>query len=158
MGACKYFVEISCWHKRHVHVLTGMYSLLVTFCLTFSSFWLCLIVFASMICLNDVFLRTALTGVSLNTFPNALLIFSIYQCLLMVSLIFREVGLYCYTYVFLYCINIFNRVHLSKLPTFLIWFRMFSLYPFSTNHFTKLLECYGYSSKTHYYYSPNTQF
>ena len=43
-----------------------------------------------MIFLKDVFLWKAMTGVALNTFPNALLIFDIYQCLLRISVIFAK--------------------------------------------------------------------
>ena len=46
-----------------------------------------------MICLKDVFLRKAITGVGLNTFPNVLLIFNIFPCLLIIYLIFGKVGL-----------------------------------------------------------------
>ena len=43
---------------------------------------------------------------------------------------------------------LFNRVDLSKLSIFLIWFRMmFRLYPFSTNRLTKSLEYFLYSPK-----------
>ena len=70
-------VEIICWHEKHRNVLHGMRSRLVTFCLAFKSFWLPLIVFVPVICLNDVFLRKVMTGVALNTFPNVLLIFNI---------------------------------------------------------------------------------
>ena len=43
---------------------------------------------------------------------------------------------------------LFNRVDLSKLSTFSIWFQMmFSLYPFATNQLTKSLECFLYLSK-----------
>ena len=87
-------VAIICWHERHRDVLHGMHSPLVTFCLTFSSFWLCLIVFVPMICLNDVFLRKAMTDVALNAFPNVLKMFNICQCLLIISLIFVKVGLH----------------------------------------------------------------
>ena len=123
----------------HMHrdVLHGMHSPLVAFCLTFSSFWLCLIVFVPMICLNDVFLRKAMTGVALNTFPNVLLIFNICQCLLIISLIFGKVGLYVTENGIMFfrtALVLFNRVDLSRLSTFSIWFRMFFLYPFSINH------------------------
>ena len=87
-------VAIICWHKRYRHVLHGIHSPLVAFCLAFRSFWLSLIVFVPLICLNDVFLRKAMTGVALNVFPNVLLIFNICQCLLMISLIFSKIGLY----------------------------------------------------------------
>ena len=72
----------------------GMYSPLVMFCLTFKRFWLWLIVFEPMICLNDVFLRKAVIGVALNTFPNLLLISNICQCLLINFLEFGKIGLY----------------------------------------------------------------
>ena len=69
-----------------------------------------------MICLNDAFLRTAVTGVALNTFPNVLLIFNIYLCLLIVSLIFGKVGLYVrengITF-FHIALVLFNKVDLS---------------------------------------------
>ena len=71
-----------------------MHSPSVSFCLTFSSFWLCLIAFVPVICLNNVFLRKAMAGVALNTFPNVLLIFNICQCLVIISLIFCKVELY----------------------------------------------------------------
>ena len=74
-------VAIICWHERHCDVLHGMHFLLVAFCLTFSSFWLCLIVFLPMICFKDVFLQKAMTDVTLNKFPNVLLIFNICQYL-----------------------------------------------------------------------------
>ena len=48
----------------------------------------------SLIYLNDVFLRKAVTGAALNTFPNVLLIFFICKCLLIISLVFGKVGLY----------------------------------------------------------------
>ena len=85
-------VAIIYWHERHRDVLQGMHSPLVAFCLRFRSFWLCLIVFVPMICLNDVFLRKAMSGVALKTAPNALLIFDICQYLLIISLIFGNVG------------------------------------------------------------------
>ena len=47
-----------------------------------------------LIYLNDVFLRKAVTGAALNTFPNVLLIFHMCQCLLIISLVFGKVGLY----------------------------------------------------------------
>ena len=59
----------------------------------FQKYLLWLIVFVPMICLKDVFLRKAITGVSLNTFPNVLLIFNIFHCLLIIYLIFGKVGL-----------------------------------------------------------------
>ena len=58
-------VDIICWHERHCDVLHGMHSPLVIFSLIS-----CLIVFLPIVCLNDVFLRKAVTGVALNTFPN----------------------------------------------------------------------------------------
>ena len=115
----------------------GMHSPLVAFCLTFSSFSLCLTVFVPMIFLNDVILRKAMTGVAFNTFPNVLLLFNICRCLLIISLIFGKVGLYVtengITF-FRTALVLFNRVDLSRLSTFSIWFQMmFSLYPFSIN-------------------------
>ena len=59
----------------------------------FQKYLLWLIVFVPMICLNDVFLWKAITGVCLNTFPNVLLIFNIFHCLLIIYLIFGKVGL-----------------------------------------------------------------
>ena len=115
----------------------------IFFRLTFRSFWLCLIVFASMICLKDVFLRKSMTGAALNTSPNILL-FNIWQCLLIISLIFGKIGLYVnengITFV---CTELvlFNRADPSRLSTFSIWFRkIFSLYHFSINCLTKSLE------------------
>ena len=124
---------IICWYDRYRDVLHGIHSPLVTFCLTFRSFCLWLIVFAPMICLDDVFLRKAMTGVALNTFLNVLLIFNICQCLLINCLIFDKVGLYVtengITF-FRTALVLFNRIDLSRLSTFLIWFWMlFSLYP-----------------------------
>ena len=87
-------IALICWHDRHRDVLHGMHSPLVTFSLTFESVWLCLIVFVPMICLNDVFLRKAMTGIALNLFPNVLLKFNVCQCLLIISLIFVKVGLH----------------------------------------------------------------
>ena len=48
----------------------------------------------SLIYLNDVFLRKAVTGAALNTFLNVLLIFYICKCLIIISLVFGTVGLY----------------------------------------------------------------
>ena len=70
-------VATICWHERHRDVLHWMHSPSVAFSLTFRSFSLSLIVFVPMICFNDVFLRKAMTGVALNTFPHILLIFII---------------------------------------------------------------------------------
>ena len=47
-----------------------------------------------LIYLNDLFLRKAVTGAALNTFPNVLLIFHMCHCLLIISLVFGKVGLY----------------------------------------------------------------
>ena len=69
-------VAIICWHERHCDVLHEMNFLLVAFCLT-----LYLIVFLPMICFKDVFLQKAMTDVTLNKFPNVLLIFNICQYL-----------------------------------------------------------------------------
>ena len=101
---------------------------------------------------NDVFLRKAMTGVALNTFPNVLLIFNICQCLLMISLIFGKIGLYVtengITF-FRTALVLFNRVDFSRLSTFSIWFRIifFSLYPFSTNRLSNSFESFLYLSK-----------
>ena len=144
-------VRSSCWHESDRDVLHGMHSPLVIFCLTFKWFWLWLIVFVSMTCLNDLFLRKDMISVALNTFPNLLLLFNICQCLLIIYLIFIKVGLYVTEngIVFFHtALVLFNRFDYSRLSTFLIWFQMmFSLYPFSTNRLTKSFECFLYSSK-----------
>ena len=125
---------IICWYEGHRDVLHGMHSPLVTFCLTFRGSWLWLIMFVPMISLNDVFLWKAMTGVTLNTFANVLLIFNICQCLLVISLIFGKIGLYVTENgitIFRTALVLFNRVDLSRLSTFSIWFRMiYSLYSF----------------------------
>ena len=87
-------VAVICWHERHCDVLHGIHSPLIAFCFTWRSFWLSLIVFVPISYLSKVFLRKTLTGVTLNTFPNLLLIFNICKCLLMISLIFCKIGLY----------------------------------------------------------------
>ena len=104
-----------------------------------------------MTCLNYVLLGKAVTGVALNTFPNVLLIFNICQYLSIISLIFGKLGLYVtengITF-FRTALVLFNRVDLTRLSTFSIWFRMmFSFYPFSTNRLIKSFECCLYSSK-----------
>ena len=74
-------------------VLHGMHSPIVAVWLTFRSFWQCLIVFVQMICLNDVFLLKAMTGVALNIFLNVFLIFGhvyIYQTQLCISRNFKK--------------------------------------------------------------------
>ena len=83
-------IAIICWHERHRDVLHGMPSPLFAFCLIFRSFWLCLIVFVPMICLNDVFLRKAMILVALNTLSSILLTLDISQCLLIIFLIFGK--------------------------------------------------------------------
>ena len=111
-------------------------------------FWLWLIVFEPMICLNDVFLRKAVIGVALNTFPNLLLISNICQCLLINFVEFGKIGLYVTKNgitIFRTTLVLFNRVDLSGLSTFSIWFQMMlSLYSFFTNRFTKSFECFLY--------------
>ena len=72
-------VAVTCWHKRHRDLLQGIHPPLVAFCLTFRSSSLCLIVFIPTICLNGVFLRKAMTDVTLNTSPNVLLIFNVIE-------------------------------------------------------------------------------
>ena len=129
-----------------------MHSPLIKFCPTFRSFWLCLIVLATIICLDDVFLLKAMTGVALNIFPNLLLIFNICQCLFITYRIFGKVGLYVTDdgiAFFVTALVMINRVDLSRLSTFSIWFQiMFSLYPFSMNRLTKSFHsCFFYSSK-----------
>ena len=143
-------VAIICWHERHRDILHGVRFLLVTFCLNFRSFWLWLIVLVPTISLNNVFMRKAMTGVDLNSFPNVLLIFNMWQCLLIISLIFGKVGL-CVTgngITFLpTTLALFNRVDLSRLSNFSIWFwMMFSFYPFSMNCLTKSFEYFFFYS------------
>ena len=80
---------------------------------------LCLIVFATIICLNDVFLGKTVTGVT----SNVLLIFNKCQCLLIISLIFGKVGLYVTENEILFfrtALVLFNRADLSRLSTFSI--------------------------------------
>lgn len=72
-------VAVTCWHKRHRDLLQGIHSPLVAFYLTFRSSSLCLIVFLPTICLNGVFLRKAVTDVTLNTSPNISLIFNVIE-------------------------------------------------------------------------------
>ena len=144
-------VAIICWHERHPDVLHGMHSPLVTFCFTFRSFWLWMILLVPMISLKDVFLQKAITGVALNTFPTVLLIFNIYQCLLIIFMVFGKVGLYFTEIgitIFSTALVLFNEVDLSRLSSFLIWFRMmFSLYPFWTNLLTKSFGRFLHSSE-----------
>ena len=139
-------VTAICWHEKHPDLLRGMHSPLVAFSLTFRSFSLSLTVFVPMICLNDVFLLKAMTGVALNAFPNVLLTFNICQCLSLTSLIFSKVGLHATENGIMFFRTesvLFNRVDLSKLSTFLVWLRMMlSLYPFPVNPLTKSLECF----------------
>ena len=113
------------WYEGHHDVLHGMHSPLVAFCLTFRSFWMCLIVYVPIIYLNNVFLQKAMTGVALNASLNILLIFNICQCLLIISLIFGKARLYvaengitffCFTLVLL------SRADHFRLSTFSIWF------------------------------------
>ena len=123
-GAFRYCVcNYLCWHVSHRDVLHWMHTSLVKFCLTFRSFWLWLTVFVTMICLNDVFFCKAITVVALIAFPNVLLIFNIYQCSLIIYLIFGKVEL-CYgkwNYVFLYCINF---IQISENDFFGNWIAM----------------------------------
>ena len=92
-----------------------------------------------------------MAGFGLNTFPNVLLIFNICYCLIIISLIFGEVLIYVTVNripFFRTALVLFNRVDLSRVSTFFIWFRMmFSLYPLFTNLLTMLFECVLYSSK-----------
>ena len=144
-------VAIICRHEKHRDVLHWVYFRLVAFYLTFRSFWSSLIVFLPIICLNDVFLRKAMTGVALDTFPNVLLIFNICHCLLMISLIFGKAVLYVTgngTAFFRTASVLFNTIYLAKLSTLSIWFGiMFCFYPFSTDRLTKTLECFLFSLK-----------
>ena len=96
---------------------------------------------------NYVFLRKAMTGVALNTFPSILLIFNICQCRLIASLIFDKVRLFVTKNVitfFRIASDLFNRI-------FFNFFELVSndvfFYPFSTSHLTKLFECFLYTSK-----------
>ena len=61
-------VAVICWQEGFRDVLYGIRSPLVSICLTFRSFWLCLIVFVTMICVNDVLLWKSMTGVALIYF------------------------------------------------------------------------------------------
>ena len=94
LDSVKFVVAIICWNEKHRDVLHGINFPLVTFCLTFRSFWLWVIVFVPMFCLNDLFLQKAMNGVALNTFLNVLLIFNICQCLSIIYPIFGKVGRY----------------------------------------------------------------
>ena len=94
LDSVKFVVAIICWNEKHRDVLHGINFPLFTFCLTFRSFWLWVIVFVPMICLNHLFLQKAVNGVALNTFPNVLLIFNICQCLSIICPIFGKVGRY----------------------------------------------------------------
>ena len=89
-------VAITFSHEKHRNVFRGIYSHFLTFCLTFRSFWLSLIVFAPIVCLNDVYLQKAMISVVLNPSMNVFLIFNMCQCLLIISLIFGIIGLLCY--------------------------------------------------------------
>ena len=140
----------SSYHERR-DKLHWVYSLLVLSCWTCKSFWLSLILFASAICLNNVFLWNVMYGIALNTFPSDFLMFDICQCLLIIHLIFDKVGPYVTKNgitSFRILLVLFNRVDLSRLSTFLKWFPiMFPLYPFSTTHLNKSLECFLHSAK-----------
>ena len=122
-------VAIICWNERH-DVLHGMYSPLVQFRLICRSFWLWFIVFAPMTCPNDVFLRKAVTSVSLNTAPNVLLIFNICQCLLIIPHIFDK-NVLCVTKYgvkfFRTVLVLLNRAYLFRLSNFSIWFWIFDV-------------------------------
>ena len=143
-------VAINFWHESHRDVLHDLHSFLATFCLTFRSFRLWLIVFVPMMCLKDVFLWKAMAGVALSTFPNALLMFNISQFSLIIYQIFSKVGLHVtenrITF-FHTALVLFNRAGFARLSTFLIWFKLLSLYPFSTNRLTKSFESFLHSSK-----------
>ena len=86
-------VAITFSHEKHRNVFRGIYSHFLTFYLTFRSFWLSLIVFAPIVCLNDVYLQKDMIAVVLNPSLNVLLIFNMCQCLLIISLIFGIIGL-----------------------------------------------------------------
>ena len=142
-------VAIICWHEGERGVLHEIHSPLVAFSLTLKSFWLCLIVFVPMICLDNVFSLKVMTCVTFNTFPDVLLIFNICQRLSIVSLIFGKAGRFVtengITF-FRIALVLLKRADLSRLSTFLIWFQMiFSFYPFSTNYLTKSSECFLHS-------------
>ena len=89
-------VVITFSHEKHRNVFRGIYSLFLTFCLTFRSFCLSLIVFAPIVCLNDEYLQKAMIGVVLNPSMNVLWTFNMCQYLLIISLIFGIIGLLCY--------------------------------------------------------------
>lgn len=94
--------------KALLCITHGMHSQFVTFSLTFRSFWLSLIVFETIACLKDVYLRKAMIVVALNASLNVLLIFNVCHCLLIISLKFSIVGLLCYhrwIYIFPYYIS-----------------------------------------------------
>ena len=59
-------VAITFSHEKHRNVFRGIYSHFLTFYLTFRSFWLSLIVFAPIVCLNDVYLQKDMIAVVLN--------------------------------------------------------------------------------------------
>ena len=88
-------VVITFSHEKYRNVFRGIYSLFLTFCLTFRSFWLSLIAFAPIVCLDE-YLQKAMIGVVLNPSMNVLWIFNMCQCLLIISLIFGIIGLLCY--------------------------------------------------------------
>ena len=114
-----------------------MFSPLIIFCLTFRIVWLWMIVFVSMIYFNKVSIPKTITAVALNTFLNVLLIFHIYQCLLIISLIFCKVLYVTVNYVFLYCIS-FVEQNLSLQIVYLFdLVSKFSLCPFSMDPFSQ---------------------
>ena len=69
--------------------------------------------------LSNVFLWKDMTGVGLNTFPNVLLMFNIYQYLLMISLLFGKVGL-CFRLQLVKSLVVIIYFFETKMPTVVI--------------------------------------
>ena len=107
-----------------------MHSPLVTFCLSFRSFWLCLTVVVPMKVMKVI------TRVALNTFPNLQLIFNICKCLSTISYLLKlDIML---TKLEL-CFSALTHFYLTGLISLDC--------PLSTNPFTKSLERFLYLSK-----------
>lgn len=77
-------VAIPFSQQRNCYVLQGVHSEGI-FCVTFIYFWLSLIVFSPVICLNIIF-QTTVTGVVLILSPTLLVIINTSQLLLVTSL------------------------------------------------------------------------
>ena len=123
-------VAITCWQQSHGDSLRGVHSPSVSFGLFFINFRLSLIVFAPMICLNDVFLRNATTVVVLNTSPNVSLMFNICQCFLISSLIFRSLDFMIpkMKLCFPYCFRVIWQRWLSFFRFGLGWYLYLNLF------------------------------